>query len=86
MIAAPVRFAWWLPKVCRGSALVPFLALLALLAMDRWVYVDAQAHAERGTPVIFRGGSLKVDTPAAWALVCLILWALFFPLYLASRR
>ena len=68
------------------TALVPLLVLLALLAVDWWVYVDAQAHAERGKPVIFRSGSLKVDTPAAWVLGCLILWILFFPLYLASRR
>lgn len=68
------------------TVLVPLLVLLALLAVDRWVYVDAQAHAERGNPVIFRSGSLKVDTPTAWALGCLILWILFFPLYLASRR
>lgn len=69
-----------------AAALVPLFVLLALLAVDRWVYVDAQAHAESGKPVIFRSGSLKVDTPAAWALGCLILWVLFFPLYLASRR
>jgi hypothetical protein len=27
-------------------ALVPLFVLLALLAVDRWVYVDSQAHAE----------------------------------------
>lgn len=69
-----------------AAALVPLLVLLALLPIDRWVYVDAQAHAERGNPVIFRNGNLKVDTPAAWALGCLILWVLFFPLYLANRH
>lgn len=69
-----------------AAALVPVLALLALLAVDRWVYVDAQAHAEHGHPVVFRSGSLKVDTPAAWALGCLILWIFFFPLYLANRH
>ena len=66
-------------------AVVPVLALLALFAVDRWVYVDAQAHAERGTPVVFSSGNFRVDSPGAWALGCLILWIIFFPLYLASR-
>lgn len=68
------------------AALVPLLGLLALLAIDGWVYMDARAHAERGSPVIFTVGGLRVDTPAAWTLGCLVLWILFFPLYLASRR
>jgi hypothetical protein len=69
-----------------ASALVPLFVLLALLAADRWVYVDAQLHAERGSPVIFTRGDVKVDTPAAWALGCLVLSVVFFPLYLARRR
>lgn len=68
-----------------ATALVPILVLLVLLAADRWVYVDAKAHAERGTPVVFSTPAFKVDTPAAWALGCLILSILFLPLYLASR-
>jgi hypothetical protein len=47
---------------------------------------QALLRAEGGNPVIFRSGSLKVDTPAAWALGCLILWIFFFPLYLANRH
>jgi hypothetical protein len=66
-------------------AVVPLLVLLALLAIDRWVYVDAQVHAERGTPVVFATGNFRVDTPAAWAAGCLVLWAVFFPLYLTRR-
>ncbi len=69
-----------------AAAVVPLLVLLALVAVDRWVYLDAQAHAKRGNPVIFRSGNLKVDTPAQWALGCLILWVIFFPLYLANRH
>jgi len=67
------------------TALLPILVLLALLAVDRWVYVDAKAHTERGTPVVFSSGTFKVDTPAAWFVGCLLLWILFFPLYMASR-
>lgn len=60
-------------------ALVPILILLALFSVVRWVYLDAKAHAERGTPVIFSSGTFKLDTPAAWALGYLILWVVFFP-------
>ncbi len=68
------------------AALVPLTVLLALLAAGRWVYVDARAQAERGHPVIFRSGNLRVDSPAAWALGCLVLSVFFLPLYLTSRH
>jgi hypothetical protein len=67
------------------TAWVPIIVLFAALATDLWVYVDAKARSGRGTPVIFSMGSLKVDTPAAWFLGCLILWIVFFPLYIKSR-
>ncbi len=69
-----------------ATALVPVLLLLALVAVDRWVYVDAQIRSERGSPVVFSSGNFRVDTPGAWALGCLALWVFFFPLYLTSRR
>jgi hypothetical protein len=68
------------------TALVPILVLLALLATDLWVYADAKARSERGTPVVFSVGSLKLDTPASWFAGCLLLWILFFPLYITSRN
>lgn len=70
-----------------GSAtvLVPVFIFIGLLAVDRWVYVDAQVHTERGSPVVFSNGSFRVDSPGAWALGCLLLWIIFFPLYLTSR-
>lgn len=34
------------------TALGPILVLLAVLATDVWVYEDAKANAERGTPVV----------------------------------
>jgi len=67
------------------ATLVPLLVLFVLLAADRWVYVDAQLHAERGRPVTFTRGDFTVNTPAAWALGCLVLSVLFLPLYLARR-
>jgi hypothetical protein len=68
------------------TAWVPILVLLALLATDLWVYADAKAHKERGTPVVFSAGYLNVDTPVAWFLCCLVLWILFFPLYITRRN
>ncbi len=68
------------------TAFVPILVLLALLATDLWVYADARAHSELGTPVVFSVGSFKVDTPASWFFGCLLLWILFFPLYITSRN
>jgi hypothetical protein len=67
-------------------ALVPILVLLLVLATDLWVYADAKAHAERGTPIVASIGRLVVATPAAWFLGCLILWILFFPLYITRRN
>ena len=65
---------------------MPVLVLLVLLATDLWVYADATARFERGSPVVFSSDFLKVNTPAAWFFVCLFLWILFFPLYIAARN
>jgi hypothetical protein len=67
------------------TALVPTLYLLVVLATDAWVYADAPAQAERGEPVVLTFGPLAVETPAAWALCCLLLWIVFFPLYVLAR-
>jgi hypothetical protein len=69
-----------------GSALLPVFVLLVALAIDLWVYVDAKAQSERGTPVVFSVGSLEVKTPTTWFFGCLILWIVFFPLYLTRRN
>jgi hypothetical protein len=67
-------------------ALIPILVLLIALSSDVWVFVDAKAHDERGTPVVASIGRLEVATPAAWLLGCLLLWILFFPLYITRRN
>jgi hypothetical protein len=66
-------------------AVLPILVLLVVLAVDLWVYMDAKAHEERGSPVVFSAGLLTVDTPAAWFVSCLLLWILFFPIYVSLR-
>ena len=60
--------------------------LVMILAIDSWVYRDAKLRVARRRPVIFRAGSFVIDTPAMWFVSCLILWILFFPLYITSRR
>jgi len=68
-----------------ATAWAPILLLLAILTVDAWVYADAKAHRERGTPVVFASGTFHVDTPAAWFFGCLLLWIVFFPLYINRR-
>lgn len=65
-------------------ALVPILALLVVLAIDVWVYVDARERLRQGNPVSVSLGSFRLETPETWFLGCLILWVVFFPLYLTA--
>ena len=65
---------------------VPLVALAALLGTCAWVYRDAEANADSGTPVVFRMGSLRIDTAEAWAVGCVVLFVVFVPLYLAARK
>jgi hypothetical protein len=67
------------------SSVVPVAVALIVLGADAWVFIDAKGHADRGTPVTFRAGSIVLETPAAWLAGCLLLWLIFFPLYLSSR-
>lgn len=66
--------------------LVPVLVVVALVLLDVWVYRDATEQDRRGTPVVFWFGTLRIDTPAAWAASCLVLSVVFVPLYLAARN
>jgi hypothetical protein len=38
-----------------------------------------------GTPVYLRVGTLRIDTPEAWAISCAFFSVVFLPLYLAAR-
>ena len=59
--------------VCGMSvvALVRLVDAAAILMIDARFYLNAKQHAEQGSPVHFRAGSLVVDTPAVWLLGCL---------------
>jgi hypothetical protein len=66
--------------------LLPVVLVLVIIGTDLWVYTDARARNEHGDPVVFSVGSIRLDSPEVWAVVCLVLWVLCFPLYLASRN
>jgi len=66
--------------------LVPILVVLVIVGTDVWLYTDARTRAGRGEPVVFSFGSIQLDSPEVWAVVCLVLWVFCFPLYLASRN
>ncbi len=67
-----------------SSALAPIVVLLVVLAVDGWVYTDARKRLRQGNPVSVSIGSLRVETPEAWFLGCLILWVVFVPLYVTA--
>ena len=66
--------------------LVPLVLLGILLVTVSWVYQDAANHTASGEPVVFWSRSLRLETPSAWAALCLVLWVFFFPLYLRARQ
>jgi hypothetical protein len=63
------------------ATLAPLLAVVVIVAIDIWVYLDAKRCADEGAPVVLRIGGLVVITPTAWLLGCLIVWIFFFPMY-----
>lgn len=67
-------------------AVVPLLVVAALVAVCTWVYRDAAANAAAGTPVYLEIGTLRIDTPQAWAVSCAAFFVVFLPLYLAARN
>ncbi len=66
--------------------LIPIVGLVAWLAGCLWVYRDAKTNAAAGTPVYLQIGTLRIDTPEAWAIACLAFLIVLLPLYLAARR
>ncbi|MDQ6946497.1 MAG: hypothetical protein M3256_09535 [Actinomycetota bacterium] len=65
----------------------PALAiLLVVVATDAWVYVDAKRQRDLGAPVVLIIGRVRIETPEAWLLACMLLWLIAFPLYLTGRR
>jgi hypothetical protein len=67
-------------------AVVPVVVIVFALATDLWIYADAKAQDDRGTPVVLSWGGFRLDTPVGWLAACLIVWIVFVPLYLVGRR
>lgn len=68
------------------TVLGPLLIAAVVVGLDLWVLADARRSATQGTPVVFRFGSLTIGTPAAWAIACLLVFAIFMPIYVVARR
>lgn len=56
-----------------------------VLVVAAWVYRDARAHQERGTPIVYSSGIFEIATPAAWFLACALLCEVFVLAYLDNR-
>ncbi|GAB3806882.1 hypothetical protein [Micromonospora zhanjiangensis] len=69
-----------------SPVLLSIAVLLVMFGSDLWVLTDARGRARRGDPVSVRIGNLRVETPEAWFLGCLVLWVIFMPLYLTATR
>jgi len=71
-------------EAATAGLMAVFLAS-ALFAAAVWVYSDAKTHAGRGRSIAVSVGTLRLDTPAAWFLACLLLGEFFIPMYVDSR-
>jgi hypothetical protein len=67
-------------------AFVPIVVIVVALATDLWIYEDAKAQQDGGTPVVLSLGAFRLDTPVGWLAACLLLWIVFVPLYIVGRR
>jgi hypothetical protein len=62
------------------------LLILAVVALDVWVYCDARGRQGTRREVTASIGALHIDRPEMWMGWCLLLFILFFPLYIVARR
>ncbi len=73
-------------RVDNATAGVIGIVLATALVAAIWVYVDAKEHAGQGRSITLSVGSLRLETPSAWFLACLVLGELFIPAYMDSRH
>lgn len=69
-----------------STALVVLVPLVLVIGADLWVYSDARSRQGTGREPGVRIGSLQLNTPEAWAIGCLVLFVIVFPIYLVARR
>lgn len=69
-----------------SMVLVVLLPLVLVIAADVWVYLDARSRQGTGREPGVQVGTLQVSTPEAWAIGCILLFIIVFPMYLVARR
>jgi uncharacterized membrane protein len=69
-----------------GNTLAPLLLLVLVVAVDVWVFRDAEQRADAGEAVVATVGPLSLSTPQQWLVGCVFLWVFVVPLYLTARR
>lgn len=67
-----------------SPAVVSLFVLGVGLGSDVWVLGDARRRVRRGERVAVGVGGLRVESPEAWFLGCVVLWVVFMPLYLTA--
>lgn len=65
---------------------VTVIAVMVLIILDVWVYLDARSHTRQNEPVAVQLGGFTIDAPRVWVAFCVVLFVIFFPLYLVARR
>ncbi|MGO4691616.1 hypothetical protein [Glaciibacter sp. 2TAF33] len=66
--------------------LLPLLVGLVLVAVVVWVLQDARSREREHRPVSVTVAGVMIEQPQVWAALCVLLFAVVFPLYLAARR
>jgi hypothetical protein len=66
--------------------IAPVIIAGLVICADVWVLLDARRWTRKGTPVVFRFGSITIATPETWAALCLLLFVIFLPIYAIARR
>jgi hypothetical protein len=68
------------------SWVAPTLLLAAVVVVSGWVLLDARARARDRHPVVAEVFGVAIERPEAWAALCLVIFVLGVPLYVAARR
>lgn len=74
-------------ELASASAILPTVFVLAVLVgFSLWVLHDARVRQGHREPVVVTVLGVTISEPAIWAALCLVLFIVACPLYLAARR
>lgn len=68
------------------SLWLPLMLGALLIGVAGWVLRDARTREKEHRPVTVTVLGFTVESSTDWAALCLLLFALAFPLYLVARR